>query len=153
MAKTNLKSQYEKITATIIQAVTESTVIDYIYDVLQDAIEQIVYEAYKGSYQRRHNVGGLADKKFFDFTVDKVSDNKMIINVYTNVKTNGRNKSDYLDKIIVEGDSYDWENSEIYKMQPFPRDFYEYAENELRSDPTFKKLLADSLKKKGITLK
>ena len=154
MGKSNIHSQYVNIVKNITQAIVESNVIDYLYDVLQKSIDEIVYQAYDPlGYDRRGEEGGLLDDRFFDFEINHINKNRLIIKVYTNVKTNGKNKTDFLDEYVVDGDKYDWENSPIYKMQPFSRDFYEYAERTLMNDSTFKRIIKNALEKKGFSVK
>ena len=46
-----------------------------------------------------------------------------IIGYVKNVAT-GEGNAWELDQVIVEGVGYDWVTSNIYYLQPFPRDFY-----------------------------
>ena len=93
---------------------------------MEMAIAKDVYAKYRPSrsprgYVRRKNHGGLSDPRNFNIQIYREGD-KVI--GYVRNMTHGVGKAYMLDEVIVEGDMYDWTTSAIYKMQPFPRDFY-----------------------------
>ena len=86
------------------------------------AITHEVYAKYRGTYKRRRENGGLRDHS--NYNIEVYRDGDSIIGYVKNVAT-GVGRAYRLDEAIVYGDQYDWELSRIYKMQPFPRDFYQ----------------------------
>lgn len=95
------------------------------------AIHKEVYAKYRPmQYKRRksneslsdpHNLG-LSNPKNFDIRIYQQTNGNIV--GYVRNTTKGVGKAFELDEIIVNGFGYDWENSKIYHMQPFPRDFY-----------------------------
>ncbi len=106
-----------------------------------------VYGAYESNaeepYQRRGDDGGLSDIR--NYQVEIIDDNTIAITNET-LTFNGK---PYLDRMIVHGDEYDWKKSEIYDMQPFPRDFYQYTVENLLSNENHIKALKAGLIKMG----
>ena len=88
------------------------------------AISKEVYAKYRPMlYKRRRNQnGGLADPSNFDVQIFQ-QDNGNIVGIVKNT-ARGVGKAFEMDEVIVSGMGYDWEDSKIYHMQPFPRDFY-----------------------------
>ena len=76
-----------------------------------------------GGYQRRKGKGGLSDPSNFDIQIYQ-QPNGNIVGYVRNI-TRGVGKAFELDEVIVSGMGYDWTDSRIYRMQPFPRDFYQ----------------------------
>ena len=131
------KELYDNIIKDIKEAVLQDT-INYIYLRMQEIIQKEVYDAYTPiRYKRRGFAdGGLGDMSQFDFDLE----------LYTNSKGAGFDKNHSLDKYIVEG---------IYQYSPSPdkRDFYTVLEEELRKDVTFRVIVKECLRKKGINIK
>lgn len=89
---------------------------------MEMAIHKEVYAKYRpGAYQRRKRNGGLSDPRNFNIEIYRDGDD--IVGYVKNTAT-GVGKALYLDEAIVEGNQYDWSDSAIAQMQPFPRDFY-----------------------------
>lgn len=93
---------------------------------MEMAIAKDVYAKYRPSrsprgYKRRKYDGGLIAHENFNIQIYREGD-KVI--GYVRNMAHGVGKAYMLDEVIVEGDMYDWTTSAIYKMQPFPRDFY-----------------------------
>ena len=76
-----------------------------------------------GGYRRRKGKGGLSDPSNFDIQIYQ-QPNGNIVGYVRNI-TRGVGKAFELDEVIVNGMGYDWTESRIYNMQPFPRDFYQ----------------------------
>lgn len=76
-----------------------------------------------GGYRRRKGKGGLSDPSNFDIQIYQ-QPNGNIVGYVRNI-TRGVGKAFELDEVIVSGMGYDWTDSRIYRMQPFPRDFYQ----------------------------
>ena len=91
------------------------------------AIAKDVYAKYRPSqsprgYDRRKFNGGLIAHENYNIQIYREGD-KVI--GYVRNMAHGVGKAYMLDEAIVEGDQYDWVTSAIYRMQPFPRDFYQ----------------------------
>lgn len=100
----------------------EAVFIELATHCMDMAITHEVYAKYRGTYKRRRENGGLRDHSSYNIEVYRDGDS--IIGYVKNVAT-GVGRAYRLDEAIVYGDQYDWELSRIYKMQPFPRDFYQ----------------------------
>lgn len=84
-------------------------------------VETAVYPAYSPTeYKRRGTGGGLADKSLYE-----VTNGDMTLTVSDNRREVG---------VVESGIGYQWENSQIYKMQPFPRPYFEQAEQNTAED-------------------
>lgn len=96
---------------------------------MQIAVHKDVYAKYRSTgspyrrYKRRKEEGGLSDPRNFDIQIYREK-NGNIIGYVKNI-TRGVGKAYELDAAIVYGDQYDWLASKIYRLQPFPRDFYQ----------------------------
>lgn len=146
------KAFYNQICETVKQTVIENA-IDYIYEVMREEIYLTVYNVYTSKdYKRRYDSnGGLADMSQFNYKIN-VTNNGFTIDVYDDAKGNGDNSNEYLDEIIVKGDMYTWEESDIYKMQPFPRDFYQATLESLIDKGTLFNIIQSKLRAKGINV-
>lgn len=127
--------------------VFKEVIKETIIPTIQESIDDIVYDAYNPTqYARRKDKGGLRDVANFDYSID-IFDNTISIIVKNIAEPNtkqdvkgridnvakNKNKYQYLDWMIVYGQTYTWINSSIYKQQPFPRDFYADATRILRT--------------------
>lgn len=101
--------------------------------VVQKKIQSNVYDKYEPTqYKRRKKNGGLQDT----FQAHEIADGIDTIGIVDN-----RHET-----IVVEsGEGYTWTNSRIYAMQPFPRPFYEAAEDELIADGQIENYLQQQL--------
>ena len=129
----------QKYTRQTAAKILQTTVTEKAKDVLMDCIDR-AYNEYKSRadrpYERRYSNHGLGDR-------DLLKQYKY--NSGLTVRIRQEAQSDYNGKYLVDvyvtrGDLYNWK-SEIYNKQPFPRDFYEYAEQE------FAKKLPDIVQK------
>lgn len=94
-------------------------------------VQAAVYPAYSPTeYERRGMEGGLADTSKYQVTTDDlsltVSDNRHEVGV------------------VESGVGYTWQHSRIYKMQPFPRPYFEQAEQNTATDaePMIQKIVS-----------
>jgi hypothetical protein len=84
---------------------------------MSDTIKEVEYPKYEPkTYVRQMDEGGLSDVR--NMQVEVIDDNTIQI---TNERMDG---SRDVAEIFATGIGYSWKNSEIYHLQPFPRDFY-----------------------------
>lgn len=99
--------------------------IDLAKESMRLSIVHNVYAKYRpSSYKRRREDGGLIADKNMNVEVyrDKTTGN--IIGYVKNLAT-GVNRAYELDGVIESGIGYDWDESRIFKMMPYPRPFYQ----------------------------
>ncbi|GAA0123166.1 MAG: hypothetical protein KID00_13890 [Clostridium argentinense] len=142
----SLREVYYNVCSDILDAVVND-LVEYIKELMKEKVYEEVYDRYDPSqYERRFDDGGTSDIRNYTHTI-RFYGNKAIINVYNYTKTAyGR---DYVDKYIIEGDKYDWENSMIYRMQPYPRDFIGAVMNDIKNNKDVRKILESKLKIKA----
>ena len=81
-----------------------------------------VYATYDPTmYKRKGANGGILDEDLFDVTYDSGSGDFHEIRVADDRSGISR---------IESGTGYTWRGSRLYKMQPFPRPYFRYAETE-----------------------
>jgi len=123
----------------------EKNVAPIIVETMREHVETDVYNTYTPTqYERRMNDGGLIDHRNH-----KVDMNYTTHTVTVSNETKGIDGEILVDKIVY-GDDYDWEYSEIYKMQPYPRDFIGGAKDDLLRSKTHIEALKFGLKNKKI---
>lgn len=90
---------------------------------IQYRVEHDVYPLYSPTqYERRMRNGGIADPFMYSYNVDpstqtlRVSDNRREVGV------------------VESGIGYQWEDSQIYAMQPYPRPYFNKAEQDIIAD-------------------
>ena len=90
---------------------------------IQYRVEHDVYPLYSPTkYGRRKRNGGLADPFMYSYNVDpstntlRVSDNRREVGV------------------VESGTGYQWEESQIYAMQPYPRPYFSKADQDIVAD-------------------
>lgn len=93
---------------------------------MQMAIHKEVFAKYRPSqsprgYKRRKH-DGLDDPNNFQINIYREGDK--VIGYVRNIAT-GAGKAYMLDEIIESGIGYDWVSSAIYRLQPYPRPFYD----------------------------
>ena len=115
---------------------------------LREAIRE-AYNEYTSSadnpYKRReYRRGGLLDRNYM---MDYISSDGLSVRVRQESPSPVGGK--YLvDVYVTRGDLYNWESSEIYGLQPFPRDFYFYAKFKL--EERLPELVKDAFEQRGI---
>ena len=140
---------------------------NYINGEMQQAIDDVVYAVRFNSmnpYERREDRGkngndGLKNTKNFSFgiisnppTTYTKGEVIMKIRNVANGNTNYPNHDDgYIDKIIITGKGYSWENSAFHQAEyngnPIKRDFYKETKNRMKGK--LGKVLEKELKKMG----
>lgn len=135
------------------QALSSDEIIDLIKETMSEAVEEVVYATYESTaftpYERRENEGGLSDVRNYKHEIT-ITPDMFKIRVYNNTPSMGKEKD--LSTLIINGIGYDWENSDIYKMQPYPRDFIKVALRELIESGKLKRLIKQKLESKGLRL-
>jgi hypothetical protein len=97
--------------------VLKTKVAETVTQEMSDTIKEVEYPKYEPTmYERLGDQGGLSD--VHNMQVEVIDDNTIQI---TNERMDG---SRDVAEIFATGIGYTWRNSEIYHMQPFPRDFY-----------------------------
>lgn len=92
-------------------------------DNIQFRVESNVYPEYSPTmYERRMREGGLADTNLYQASVDEGS---LTLTVRDDRHEVG---------VVESGEGYTWEDSDIYDMQPFPRPYFQDAENDVVLD-------------------
>jgi spermidine synthase len=116
-----------------------SDVVDVARDTMSDHVMSDVYNKYTPSQYQR--TGDL----YKDIKTTLVNDNTLTVEDTARDNDTGR----LIAPIVESGTGYQWTNSRIYNMQPFPREFVKETYNEL-SNGKAKNALANGLKKQGI---
>ena len=98
-------------------------------------------------YERRYSNGGLLD----DRTIRHYISNDGLTLRIRQETTSDTGGLLYVDVYVTQGDLYNWSNSAIYGMQPFPRNFYEYAQQMLEEE--LPKIVQNAFEKRGIKTK
>lgn len=101
----------------------ETDIAEIAGECVQFRVEHNVYTAYTPTqYQRRKRAGGIADPFMYSFNVDGGSHTLHVIDNRHEVG------------VVESGEGYTWENSAIYHMQPFPRPYFEQAQEDVYTD-------------------
>lgn len=153
-------ASFEELTKHLNKAISESLkkeVGNEVKKALKEKIETEVYDKYepkgKRAYQRKKENGGLLD----DDNIQVTEENENTIGVRS-TRTNDYKDDSRVEgtkdvaEIIEYGKGYTWKNSEIYKMQPYPRPYHQEAYNELKKTDRHVEALKYGLKKHGITV-
>lgn len=131
----DLSSMYDKFKEDAVATVNDIAP-PIMKDTMQEAIRIEVYAKYDPSeYERRYEKGGLMDER--NMKHDLIVTDKSVKIMLTNyTKGNGDYPNsqpyEYIDDIIVSGQGYTWERSDIYKSQ-MSRDFYTKTEELLKN--------------------
>ncbi len=118
------------------QDVMRNEVAETAKEVMSEAVESAVYDVYEPKYYTRRGLnGGLADRN--NYTVQEIP-NGIVITNDTSLDRGGNEPR--LDEIICYG----------LGKQPFPRDFYSEAQNELLRTNAHRDALKRGLHNRGI---
>lgn len=137
----NSLSELEKYLNEKINDALKTEVADMARDTMQEHVMSDVYDKYTPSQYVR--TGDL----YKDILTQMVDNNTLSIENTTKDEESGR----LVAPIVEEGTGYEWKNSRIYTMQPFPRPFVEETAKELENGKA-KQALADGLRKQGLTI-
>lgn len=136
-----------------VQEVLENEVADVAKDTMQAATQEYVYNAYtpsgKNPYQRRGISGGLLSTE--NIVVEKIDNTTISIKNITKGNTNySGSTNEEIDGIIVRGRGYTWMHSSIYRLQPYPRDFYGQTVRKLKQTGEHIDIFKKGMRKRGI---
>lgn len=123
---------------------------------MNEAVKEDVYSSYDPTlYIRREEDGGLSDTR--NMTVELIGNDTISITNDTRGNDDYSNTEGWdsgaIDGIIVTGHGYNWSKSKIYKLQPFPRDFYAGTVARLRKGNLLVNTLKAGLRKRGLDVK
>lgn len=112
---------------------------------MSDTIKEVEYPKYEPTtYVRQMDEGGLSDVR--NMQVEVIDDNTISI---TNERMDG---SRDVAEIFATGIGYSWKNSEIYRMQPFPRDFYADTVERLKQNQKHVEAFKQGMARLGIKI-
>lgn len=101
---------------------------------IQFRVNSNVYPLYTPlQYVRRGENGGLADTDMYVVNVDDGS--------HTLTVTDDRHEVG----VVESGTGYTWEDSPIYRMQPYPRPYFDLAEEDVALDGEAETALIDAI--------
>jgi hypothetical protein len=110
-------------------------------DTMSDHVMSDVYSKYEPSeYQR---TGDL----YKDISTTMANDNTLVIENVAKDEESGRLYA----PIVEEGVGYEWKDSRIYHMQPYPRPFVKNTAKEL-AEGKAKQALGEGLRKQGLNV-
>lgn len=125
----DLKNYSRQVASKVLQTKVAEEAEKYLLDAIQTAYNEYSSDAHE-KYDRRYANGGLSDPRTIARYIS--SDGLSIrIRQETTSDTGGLL---FVDVYVTQGDLYNWSNSKIYKKQPYPRDFYEYARVKLEEE-------------------
>jgi hypothetical protein len=122
-----------------IRKALSSDVADEARDTMSDHVMKDVYDKYTPSQYQR--TGDL----YKDIKTTMVNDNTLTVEDTAKDNNTGR----LIAPIVESGTGYQWTNSRIYNMQPFPREFVKETYNELSNGKALV-TFGNSLKKQGL---
>jgi hypothetical protein len=136
----NLKD-LEKFLNEKIRKSLANEVADVARDTMSDHVKSDVYDVYEPSQYER--TGDL----YKDISTTMKNDNTLIVKNESRDEESGR----LIAPVVEYGVGYEWEESRIYNMQPFPRPFVENTAKELEKGKA-KNALAEGLRKQGVDI-
>jgi hypothetical protein len=139
----SLKDLVNYVNKTHIKNALENEVEEIARRTLKENVITEVYDRYNPSQYKR--TGEL----YQDENIESKMEDDNTLSIRSVREENGKDIS----RIIEEGVGYDWEKSEIYQSQPYPRPFHAETRRELEEQGLVKKALVDGLKKQGIKVK
>lgn len=112
-----------------IQGAMNAQIAEGAKGILSAAVKEIVYPNYEPTeYVRRRDSGGLSDRDMYEVTEDGGGGDVHEIIVADNRHEVG---------VVESGTGYTWIHSQIYRMQPYPRPYFSYADARVEADPFF----------------
>jgi hypothetical protein len=134
-------AELEKFLNQKIKIALEQDVKKAAVKTMQKEVIETVYNKYEPTQYKR--TGGLYQEKNIKGTM--LNDNTLEIeNIREDEKT-GR----YIAPVVEEGVGYEWEDSKIYNMQPYPRPFVSNTTKELENGVA-KEAMKKGLQKQGM---
>lgn len=115
----------EKATHEVAQRMFAETTYEY------------VYAKYSPSqYERRYDAGGLADFRNYEVQNDDKMSMTIFNNTYGNAFCQGEGwNAGFITELSIEpGINYNWRQSGIYQMMPYPRPFMDKALDHFTDD-------------------
>lgn len=110
-----------------LKSIMENEVFVLARDAIIASVFSEVYGKYEPSeYQRRYDSGGLADPNNIVMVESQATADGYEIAVQNQTRDDYDHR--LIAPIVESGEGYEWEQSRIYKMQPYPRPFHEKAE-------------------------
>lgn len=141
----NLKD-LEKYAQKAITNAMKKEVSNVARSTLKEHIVEDVYDEYTPSGRNPYErTGGLLQ--------DSNIETKMVDDNTLSVRSTREEDGRDIAAVIEYGYPYTWEDSQIYKMQPFPRPFHALAAKELEEKELAKKALKKGLERQGIDVK
>ena len=123
----------EKI-ADRIDATLLTTIAQTVSAQVSASVYKNVYPLYQPSqYVRRETAGGLPDASMYDVYLDPETHTLTVEDTRHEVG------------VVESGMGYDWEGSRIFKLQPFPRPYFQPAENELMASGELDQIMQQGL--------
>ncbi|MBS5307790.1 hypothetical protein [Clostridium sp.] len=155
----NLDKMYKDYIKTVTKTFTE-IVPPIMTEEHKEAIMMEVYLKYDptwyngsifDSMDRRYGDNGLLDEHNFKYDID-INKNSIVITLYNETKGNqyapNNQSTIFIDEILVTGEGYSWESSDIAKSG-MERDFYKVTEQLMNSDKV-KNMIIKEFNKRGI---
>lgn len=140
-----LEAQLKPYIKQAMEKVANDLVIDKVMDSVNWFYDEYTSKA-ANPYQRRGAAGGLADRS--NVQINWIGDTLHVRNT-TRTADIGRH-SGMVDQYVIPGDRYTWQGAEIYRMQPFERDFYSKAVEFLVSGAEYRNAVKKELRSLGI---
>jgi len=148
----NIKSMMNYVQSNVKEILSSNEIQNIIKETIRDVIMDEVYDKYDPTqYVRRYDEGGFSDKRNYICKIN-ISNNYVSVTIFNDTTANGDNGNDYLDEIIYRGDMYTWENSKIYQMMPYPRNWINESVNRLYDSGELMKRLSKRLSERGIKI-
>lgn len=153
-----MKDVMSYVQRNVINVLSSEEIQEIVKNIMRDVILEEVYNSYMSDadnpYTRRYDNGGFSDTDNYVCKVE-VKGNFVSLSIFNDTKGNedysGSSSSYYIDKVIYDG-KYTWENSDIYKMQPYPRDWIQETIRRLYNSGELMKRLSKKLSAKGIKI-
>lgn len=139
MAEFKNLAELEKYLNDKIRKALSNEVATVASETMSDHVMSDVYSRYEPSQYIRS--GDL----YKDIKTEMVNDNTLTIENVTKDEETGR----YIAPIVEDGIGYEWKDSRIYHMQPFPRPFVEETAKELEKGLA-REALKEGLNKQGL---
>lgn len=105
--------------------------------IVERTVSNVYTQYIPTQYIRRMSAGGLQDKNMWKFEPDGSSTDLHTIKIRDDRREVG---------IVESGVGYKWRNSDIAKMEPYPRPYFQDAENDTATSSETVNALLSALK-------